>query len=151
MTGTVSGSGAVLALSFWCHTLKVPWSWTPRLYLGGWLMTAALGVAYAIAMRRRSRTQGLTRHDRRAIVWFSLGLVLFWVASDWPLATLGGAYLLSVHVVIYMLYTFGAAPLLLLGVPRWMADRMLARLHAAAAVSARWPSPGSPGSRSTRC
>ncbi len=99
-------------------------------------MTAALGVAYAVAMRHRRRTQGLTRHDRRAIVWFSLGLAVFWVASDWPLATLGGAYLLSVHVVIYMLYTFGAAPLLLLGVPRWMADRMLARLHGAAMVSA---------------
>ena len=39
------------------------------------------------------------------------------------------------HVVIYILYTFGAAPLMLLGVPRWMADRILARTRAAAAVS----------------
>ena len=55
---------------------------------------------------------------------------MFWIASDWPLATLGGAYLLSAHVVIYMLYTFGAAPLLLLGIRPWMARAVIDRAHA---------------------
>ncbi len=132
----LNGSGAVLALSFWCHTLKVPWSWTPRVYLGGWLMTAVLAGTYALALRRRSRRVGLTRRDRWAAVWFGSGVVLFWVASDWPLATLGGAYLLSAHVVIYMLYTFGAAPLLLVGTPRWMFEAILERTRTAGAVAA---------------
>jgi putative membrane protein len=123
----MNGSGAVLAVTWWCHTIKAPWTWTPRMYLGVWLLVGTLAVSYGLAMRRRRRVVGLTRHDQRAIIWFYAGLGVFWLASDWPVATLGGAYLLSVHVVIYILYTFGAAPLLLLGTPRWMAERILAR------------------------
>jgi putative membrane protein len=122
-------TSAVLAITWWCHTIKAPWSWTPRVYVGVWILIAALAVGYGLVMRRRAHTVGLDRGDRRAGVWFALGLLLFWVASDWPLATLGGAYLLSAHVVIYMIYTFGAAPLLLLGIRPWMARRLIGRLH----------------------
>jgi putative membrane protein len=131
----MTGAGAVLAVTWWCHTLKEPWSWTPRVYLGVWLLVALMGVSYGLAMRRRHRTQGLTPGDRRAMLWFALGLGVFWLASDWPIATLGGAYLLSVHVVIYIMYTFGAAPLLLVGMPRWMFERILARTRTAGLVT----------------
>ncbi len=130
----MSSPGVVLAVSFWCHTIKAPWSWTPRVYLGVWLVVASLGISYAVAMRHHGRDHGLTEQDRRSRLWFYLGLALLWMASDWPIATLGGAYLLSVHVVIYILYTFGAAPLLLVGTPRWMFDRIVARLHLTAVL-----------------
>ena len=120
----------VLAVTWWCHTIQAPWSWTPRVYVGVWLLIAVVAVAYATVLRRRARSVGLTDGDRRARIWFALGLLVFWIASDWPLATLGGAYLLSAHVVIYMLYTFGAAPLLLLGIRPWMARGVIDRAHA---------------------
>jgi putative membrane protein len=119
----------LLGVTWWCHTIKAPWSWTPRAYVGVWLLIAAVAVTYALVLRRRGRSVGLTDGDRRACIWFGLGLLIFWIASDWPLATLGGAYLLSAHVVIYMLYTFGAAPLLLLGIRPWMARGALDRVH----------------------
>ena len=119
----------VLAITWWCHTIKAPWSWTPRVYVGVWLVIVAAAAAYGAVLRRRARSVGLTAGDRRARIWFALGLLVFWIASDWPLATLGGAYLLSVHVVIYMLYTFGAAPLLLLGIRPWMARGVIDRVH----------------------
>ncbi len=128
-------SGRLLAVTWWCHTLKVPWTWTPRVYLGVWLLVALLGVSYGVAVHRHGREGQRSPDDRRRVIVFYLGLALFWLASDWPIATLGGAYLLSVHVVIYILYTFGAAPLMLVGIPRWMADRILARTRAAGAVS----------------
>jgi putative membrane protein len=77
---------------------------------------------------------GLTPADRRCILWFVLGLAILWAASDWPIATLGGAYLLSVHVVIYVLYTFFAAPLLMLGTPPWLFERIVARLRLGAVI-----------------
>jgi putative membrane protein len=120
---------SVLAVTWWCHTIKAPWSWTPRFYVGVWLVVGALGIGYALAFRRRAREVGLTDGDRRAAVWFGAGLGAFWIASDWPVATLGGAYLLSVHVLIYMLYTLVAAPMMLMGTPRWMAERIIGRLH----------------------
>jgi len=131
----------VLGITWWCHTLKAPWSWTPRVYIGVWVIIIVTAVAYWRVMRRRARSVGLDAADRRACLWFGLGLLLFWVASDWPLATLGGAYLLSAHVVIYMIYTFGSAPLLVLGVRPWMARGLIDRLHGWSiyrAVSVPW-------------
>jgi putative membrane protein len=119
----------LLALTWWCHTTLAPWSWTPRTYIGVWLLVAAIAAGYGTSMRRRARTVGLEPHDRRAIAWFVAGMAVLWIASDWPLATLGGAYLLSAHVVIYILYTFAAAPMMLMGVPAWMARAAIDRIH----------------------
>ena len=55
------------------------------------------------------------------MLWFALGMAGLWAASDWPLGTLGAGYLLSVHTVLYIIYTMVAAPLLVLGLPPWMA------------------------------
>ena len=119
----------VLAVSWWCQSTKAPWTWTPKLYLGVWLMVAVLLGTYLWAMRNRARTEGLTARDKRAILWYVLGTLALWAASDWPLGTLGAGYLLSIHTVLYLVYTMVAAPLMLLGIPSWMARRMLDRLH----------------------
>jgi putative membrane protein len=47
------------------------------------------------------------------------------VASDWPVGTLGSGYLASAHMLQYFLYTFVAAPLLVLGIPEDLARRAL--------------------------
>lgn len=120
---------SVFALGFWCSAQRTPFTWTPRPYFGVWLLVAALAIPYYVSVRRRSRRQGLTREDRRSAWWFGLGLVALWAASDWPLGTLGAAYLLSIHTVLYIIYTMVAAPLMLLGIRPWMARRMMDRIH----------------------
>ena len=52
-------STGVLAVSWWCQTTKAPWDWTPKLYLGVWLMLAAFVIPYAVSMVRRHRTHCL--------------------------------------------------------------------------------------------
>jgi putative membrane protein len=41
-----------------------------------------------------------------------------WLALDWPLGTLGGGYLASLHMVQFLILGMIAPPLLLLGLPR---------------------------------
>src|SRR5690606_30462991 len=53
-----------------------------------------------------------------------------------PLGTLGAGYLASAHMAQFLLYTLGAAPLLLLGTPDWLAERIVSRLRIRPAV--RW-------------
>src|SRR5690606_29374694 len=72
--------------------------------------------------------------DRRRPLAFAGGWVALWVASDWPLGTLGAGYLASAHMVQYLLYTLVAAPLLVLGLDEPMLRRALARTRTAGLV-----------------
>jgi putative membrane protein len=56
-------------------------------------------------------------------------MVVFWLATDWPLGALGAGYLASAHMTQFLLYTLVAAPLLLLGTPEWMARNFTRRLR----------------------
>ena len=116
-------------MQFWCSALKVPWSWTWRPYVGVWLLCAGLLVGYAWALHRRYRTTPREPDATKRILSFVAGVALLWIASDWPVGLLGASYLASVHMLQYMIYTLGAAPLLLLGIPEWMARRILGKLR----------------------
>jgi cytochrome c oxidase assembly factor CtaG len=120
---------SVLAVSWWCQATRAPWNWTPKLYVGVWIMMALILGSYGWAMRRRARAVGLDHRDKRAILWFVLGTLGLWLATDWPLGLLGSGYLLSIHTTLYLVYTMVAAPLMLIGIPPWMARSMLDRLH----------------------
>jgi putative membrane protein len=78
-------------------------------------------------------TRSVRRHrgktDWRKVTQFVGGVLVFWLASDWPLGTLGAGYLASAHMTQFLLYTLVAAPLLLLGTPEWMARNVTRRLH----------------------
>jgi putative membrane protein len=78
-------------------------------------------------------TRSVRRHrgktDWRKVTQFTGGVLVFWLASDWPLGTLGAGYLASAHMTQFLLYTLVAAPLLLLGTPEWMARKFTRRLH----------------------
>lgn len=118
-------------MRWWCSAVNTPWSWVPRPYLGVWLLVVGMLAAYAGGVRRHLRevpSDDDGRHRRRAM-WFSLGVAMLWLASDWPVGALGAGYLASIHMLQYMLYTLGAAPLLMLGTPEWMARALLARLR----------------------
>jgi len=55
---------------------------------------------------------------------FAGGMLVLWVASDWPMHGYD-TVLFSVHMLQHLLYAFVAAPLLILGMPAWMLRRML--------------------------
>jgi cytochrome c oxidase assembly factor CtaG len=116
-------------MQFWCSALKEPWSWTWRPYVGVWVLCLGLLGAYAWSIRRRRRTNPPEPGARKRAIWFTLGVISIWIASDWPVGLLGSSYLSSVHMLQYMIYTLAAAPLLVLGVPEWMARRLLSRLR----------------------
>ena len=114
-----------MSISWWCTTLTEPWSWTFRAYPGIWLLVAVLAIGYALAIRRNRAVEG---QSTRQTLFFIGGLLVFWLASDWPLGTLGAGYLASAHMTQYILYVLVAAPLLWLGTPEWMARRVLSTL-----------------------
>lgn len=115
-------------MSFWCQALKVPWHWQFVAYPGVWLLVGLLAFGYLNAIYRRHKRTGAPI-DRRRLMWFVFGWLVLWLATDWPLATLGAGYLASAHMVQYMLYTLVASPLLLLGTPEWMARRITEKLR----------------------
>ncbi len=95
------------------------WAWTP--YPAVWLLLIALGGAYAawvIALRPRRRRRGDPEVTPEQILLFAAGLAVLWAALDWPLGALAAGYLASANALQDLLITLGAAPLLLLGLPR---------------------------------
>lgn len=117
-------------MTWWCSASKEPWTWGFRAYPGIWLLMATVIVGY-VAGWRRHRPATLTPAERRKPLWFGLGAAAMWLATDWPLGTLGAGYLAGAHMVQYMLYTLVAGPLLLLGTPEWLARPLVERLHLA--------------------
>lgn len=113
-------------MTWWCSASKLPWDWTPRAYVGVWLAMATLLVAYVVGRRALSPAERAADDPRRP--WaFVAGWLALWVASDWPLGTLGSGYLASAHMVQFLLYTQVAAPLLVLGLSEPTLRRLLAR------------------------
>lgn len=117
-------------VSFWCSTIAEPFTWAPRLYPGIWVAMLALVVPYLVAQRNRSRSGAPNPDRRQRTTRYLAGVVVVWLATDWPIGLLGASYLASAHMVQYLLYGLVAAPLLLLGTPEWMARRLLSRIRA---------------------
>lgn len=125
-------------MRWWCVAVDERWSWTPRPYLGVWLLCGTFLALYGWAIRshRRRNPDDVDGRERRRAIWFVLGVVFLWLASDWPVGSLGAGYLSSVHMLQYMIYTLGAAPLLILGTPSWMLERIMEVTRSRAAVQA---------------
>ncbi|HJS71549.1 MAG TPA: cytochrome c oxidase assembly protein [Acidimicrobiia bacterium] len=111
-------------ITWWCTALEEPWTWEWIAYPGIWIASLVPLLFYASALRRHDGEK-----DWRKASLFLAGVIVFWLASDWPLGTLGAGYLASAHMVQFLLYTLVSAPLLLLGIPEWMARNLARRLH----------------------
>ncbi len=105
-------------MRWWCVALETPWSWTWSPYPGVWVASLLPIGVYWWAVRRGPRPI-----DRRKFGFFIAGMLVFWLASDWPLGVLGAGYMASAHMAQFILYTLVSAPLLLLGIPEWMVRR----------------------------
>jgi len=99
-------------MQWWCSANSGAWSWTWRPYLGVWLFVIMLVATYGWLVRR-SRTPVPKVYPAR----FGAGILLLWVALDWPVGPLGASYLLSLHMGQYLLIGLLAPLLLLLGIP----------------------------------
>jgi putative membrane protein len=111
-------------ISWWCTAQDEPWTWAWAAYPGIWIATLLPVAYYVLAIRRRPGPL-----DWRRLTFFMTGMVVFWLASDWPLGPLGVGYLASAHMTQFLLYTLVAAPLILLGTPDWMAQESSRRLR----------------------
>lgn len=113
-----------------------PWAW--HVHPEVWLLVAALGAGYWLALRRYGpghAPPGRPAATRRQVTLFSLGLAALWIHSDWPVHDIGEDYLFSIHMFQHIGFTLVAAPLLLLGIPTWMRDRLLGTGRVRAAVA----------------
>ena len=117
-------------ITWWCTALERPWTWQWIAYPGIWVAALLPLVGYLRAVWRHPGPI-----DRKKAVQFITGVVVFWVATDWPLGALGAGYLASAHMVQFLLYTLVASPLLMLGTPEWMARAVARRLHLEGAVT----------------
>jgi putative membrane protein len=69
-------------------------------------------------------TPPVTRTQRR---WFVLGLLLLWVAADWPVHDIGEEYLYFVHMTQHIVLTLVVPPVMLLATPQWLARLVVGR------------------------
>lgn len=64
----------------------------------------------------------LTAAQRR---WFVLGVVILWLASDWPIHDVAEERLYFVHMIQHTLITFVVPPVFLLATPEWLGRFLL--------------------------
>lgn len=97
-----------------------PWAWEARPDV--WLLIASMAVGYWWSLTRlRPKLPGPpdppSRSERAR---YAAGVVVLWIAVDWPMDRLGDDYLFSAHMVQFVMITMVAAPLLVSGVPTWL-------------------------------
>jgi putative membrane protein len=129
-------------MRWWCAAQSVAWSWSWQPYPGVWLFILSF-LAVGLAMRRRAAARGQSVGPARTTASVT-GLLLLWLALDWPVGALGAGYLASVHMAQFILVSLLAPPLLLLGVPaaalstssRWLAHAGRVATHPITAIAA---------------
>jgi putative membrane protein len=105
-----------------------PWQWVPHPEV--WLLVVGLAVLYVYAARvigpkvLPPGTPPVTPAQKR---WFALGIVLLWVAADWPVHDVGEQYLYFVHMSQHILLTLVVPPVMLLATPEWLARLVIGR------------------------
>ncbi len=103
--------------SFWL----TQWDWEPSILIIAALVTGSY--LYAIGPLRKKN--GLAPATHGQVFAFLLGVVLMVLALISPLDELGDSYLFSAHMVQHLFLTTVGPPLLLLGIPEWMAEPLL--------------------------
>jgi putative membrane protein len=80
-----------------------------------WLLLLIMAVAYGMAWRRRDQIDRTSAEGPRP-GFFLCGMAALWAVIDWPVGALGAGYLLSVHMLQYIVLSMIVPPLLLRGV-----------------------------------
>lgn len=98
------------------------WNWEPSILIG----TAIIIVLYLYAIGPlRKRYYPTEQVKAGKIIAFLLGMLLMFLALVSPLDELGDTYLFSAHMIQHLFLTIISPPLLLLGIPEWLAKPLL--------------------------
>jgi putative membrane protein len=95
-----------------------------------WLLVGGLVGLYTWAARVigpkvvPAGTPAVTARQRTCFV---AGILLLWVATDWPVHDIGEQYLYLVHMCQHLVLTLVMPPLLLLATPEWLARLVLGK------------------------
>lgn len=103
-----------------------PWEW--HAHPDVWLLIVALVGGYVFAVRKWGPKEAPDPRrpvSPRKAGYFGIGIFLLWLGADWPVHDIAENYLLSVHMVQHMIFTFIAPPLLLAGMPQWLLRKFL--------------------------
>jgi putative membrane protein len=93
-----------------------------------WLILGSVVAAYLVWSRRHERDTG-ERTDAHVRRLFGAGMLVLFVASEWPLHDLAERSWYMAHMVQHLSYTLVAAPLLVAGIPAWMWRSVLRERH----------------------
>jgi len=102
-----------------------PWRFQPHPEV--WLLVVAVLFSYIYAVRVLGPAvvkngPAITTKQRNA---FIAGVLLLWLASDWPVHDIAEEYLYSIHMFQHMVLSYFMPPLVLLAIPKWMFDAVL--------------------------
>lgn len=101
-------------MQFWCSARDTAFTWKWTWIPGVWLFLVLLFFGlrgWNRAGAARARTSAPPMHPIGVC-----GLVLLWLALDWPIGALGAGYLASVHMLQFILISLLAAPALIASV-----------------------------------
>ncbi|HEX4867234.1 MAG TPA: cytochrome c oxidase assembly protein [Acidimicrobiales bacterium] len=110
------------------------WRWVPHpevwLLVGGVIGLYVYGARVIGPKAVPAGTPAVTASQKR---WFVFGILMLWLAADWPVHDIGEEYLYFVHMAQHTFLTFVIPPALLLATPEW-----LARLVVGTGRADRW-------------
>jgi putative membrane protein len=99
-----------------------PDPWRFQQHIEVWVLIIAVVASYTYAIRKigpRIVTTGEVV-TRKQLTAFIAGVLMLWVASDWPIHDISEEYLYSVHMFQHMMYSYFVPPLVLLATPYWL-------------------------------
>lgn len=104
------------------HFWLTEWNLAPSLIIG---MVLIVGLYIYALGPYRTRFYPNIPVKRGQTIMFISGVLIMFLALVSPLDALGDDYLFSAHMVQHLCLTTFAPPLLLLGIPEWMLERVL--------------------------
>lgn len=96
--------------------------WHPHWDVWAFVLLLAAGYLYADLRLRPVVAPTAPAATARQRTHFLAGLALLWLVSDWPIADIGETALFSFHMVEHLVIVYVTPPLLLVGLPSWLAD-----------------------------
>lgn len=96
--------------------------WTPHIEV--WLLVlglAGLGIYASRVIQPKAVAAGEPPISTRQKVWFWSGVLVFWVATDFPMHDIAEQRLYAVHMVQHTLLMIVFPPMMLLATPTWLA------------------------------